>query len=383
MDGAPFRLGFSRARISTVLTGRRTSGQAQTGSRRAVTILVCVLRNLSRTRAAAAALVAVAGLAALLWLVPSDSYLFLPDRAQPVAPLVKIASPRASALRKRPKDGGGIYFVNIVVRKASLLERIFPSVHDGSTLVDRERIAPPGVSDRERRRDSLREMARSQSIAAAVALRALGYKVVARPAGALVAGVVRDAPAAGKLERADVVIAVDGVRVRTPGDLRRLIGAHRPGDSVRLSVRGGRRVRQVELETIADPDDGRRPIIGVLVEQAADIKLPLRVRIDSGGIGGPSAGLAFALDVMEQLGRDVDRGYRVAATGEIELDGRIESVGGLKQKTIGARQARVDVFLVPGGENTRDARRHADGLRVVPVRTFQQALRSLATLPPK
>jgi PDZ domain-containing protein len=86
---------------------------------------------------------------------------------------------------------------------------------------------------------------------------------------------------------------------------------------------------------------------------------------------------------MEELGRNVDRGYKVAATGEIELDGAIAPIGGAEQKAIGARRAGVDVFLVPAGDNARDARKTAGDMRVIPVETFQQALRELATLPPK
>ncbi len=83
---------------------------------------------------------------------------------------------------------------------------------------------------------------------------------------------------------------------------------------------------------------------------------------------------------MEELGRDVDGGMRVAATGTISLDGAVGPVGGLKQKTLGARRAGVDVFLVPAGDNAREAAHYADGLKIVPVHSFRQALRALATL---
>jgi Lon-like protease len=172
--------------------------------------------------------------------------------------------------------------------------------------------------------------------------------------------------------------------VRTPSDLRRLLGRHRPGGTVRLSVRRNGGVRQFEVRTAATVERGRRrAIIGVFVEQAADIKLPVNVRIDAGNIGGPSAGLAFALDILEKLGRDVDHGYRVAATGSIDLDGSVGAIGGVEQKTIAVRRGKIDVFLVPAGENAAEARRFAHGLRVIPVQTFQQALRALATLPRK
>ena len=110
------------------------------------------------------------------------------------------------------------------------------------------------------------------------------------------------------------------------------------------------------------------------------LRLPVRVSIDAGNVSGPSAGLAFALDVVQELGKNVDHGHKVAATGELSLDGRVGEIGGIKQKTIGAREAGVDVFLVPTA-NAAAARKYAHGLRIIPVKNFQQALRALATLP--
>ncbi len=105
------------------------------------------------------------------------------------------------------------------------------------------------------------------------------------------------------------------------------------------------------------------------------------MKINAGSVGGPSAGLAFALDVLEQLGKDVDHGRRIAATGQLQLDGTVTAVGGLAQKTIGVRRSGIHFFLVPAGENAAEARRFAHGVRIVPVHSFRQALRALATLP--
>ena len=85
--------------------------------------------------------------------------------------------------------------------------------------------------------------------------------------------------------------------------------------------------------------------------------------------------------MLEQAGRDIDHGLKIAATGEIQLNCSVTSIGGVKQKTIGARQAHVDAFLVPvDGDNAKVAKRYAHGLTIIPVKTFQQALQSLATL---
>jgi Lon-like protease len=317
------------------------------------------------------ALLVVAFLA--LWLLPSNSYIFLPDRAHPVDPLVHVQGGR------KPR-GGGIYFVDIFVRKASLIERLWPGIHEGAELVPKSAFLAPGVSDRERVEADQREMTRSQQTAAAVALRAAGYRVRANPTGALIEQVATDVPAAGKLLPTDVVVSAAHHQVRSPADLRRIVGSRRPGSLIQLGVRRGSHLTQVVIRTIRDPHQRGRSIIGVFVDQAAFIKLPRRVTIDAGNVGGPSAGLAFALEVLEQLGKNVDHGHRIAATGQLELDGSVTPVGGLAQKTIGVRRSGIHFFLVPAGENAVEARRFAHGVRIMPVHSFRQALRVLATL---
>jgi PDZ domain-containing protein len=320
-------------------------------------------------------LLLLAIVAVALWVLPSDSYIFLPDRAHPVDPLVRIAG------RKPVRDKGGIYFVDVFVRKASWLERLFPSIRDGATIVPASAVVPPGTSEKAREREDRQAMTRSQDIAAAVALRAAGYRVAARPTGVLIDQIVAGAPAEKKLEAGDVILKVNGRPTRTPAALRTAISSHPAGTSLRIVVRRGSGLATVQLRSAADPQARGRPVIGVIVTQNAQIKLPLSVTINAGNVGGPSAGLAFALDVLEQLGRNVDHGQRIAATGEIELDGSVQPIGGVRQKTIGVRKTGIHVFLVPAGENAAEARRYADGLRIVPVKSFQQALRVLATLP--
>jgi len=331
---------------------------------------------LSPVKLAGAGLLLLLLTAAVLWIVPSGDYILLPDTAKPVGPLVSVKG------GKEPTDGGGIYYDAVIIRRAKLFERIFPWIHEGATLAPADQINPPGVSDSQRRREDLREMARSQDIAAAVALKYLGYTVTIRPIGALISEVAPGSPAAkAGLEPTDVIVGVDGSPVRTNADLRTLIGRHKPGETVELTIRTNDGLKKFRVGTIKA--SGGRPLIGVLVEPATQVKLPFPVRIDAGSIGGPSAGLAFALDVLEELGRDVDRGYKVAATGELAANGAVEPIGGVKQKAIGVRRARVDVFLVPAGDNAKEARKYAGPVRVIPVESFRQALRVLATLPPK
>jgi PDZ domain-containing protein len=144
-------------------------------------------------------------------------------------------------------------------------------------------------------------------------------------------------------------------------------------------VRRGEETIEATVRTVLSSDEPRRTVIGILVDQDAKIELPFDVDIDLGRVGGPSAGLPFALEIARQLGRDVTHGCRIAATGALALDGTVIPIGGVKQKTIGARRADVDYFLVPVGENAEDAQENAKGLEIIPVESFQQALRKLAT----
>jgi PDZ domain-containing protein len=316
------------------------------------------------------------GVAVTLWVVPSHDIILLPDPAHPVAPLISVAG------GKTPHDGGGIYFVDVQERKASLLEKLFGGLHDGASLYPTAEILGPGVTPAEQASIDAQEMRTSQNVAAAVALRTLGRKVTTIAAGALIAGVEPGFPAAGRLQPTDVIIAIDGKRVRTPADVSRLMQGKPPGTLVSFTVLRGRDTKTVALHTAPDARGSHRGIVGVFPTQAWNIRLPLRVSIDANGVGGPSAGLAFALGVLEELGRNVDRGHKIAATGELSLSGNVGPIGGIEQKTIGAREAGVDAFLVPAGDNARDARKYAHGLRIIPVKSFQQALQVLATLPP-
>jgi PDZ domain-containing protein len=325
-----------------------------------------------RLRYLFAPLVLVVVAAAALWTIPADDFLFTPDRAKPLEDRLEVEDAKPAR--------GEVFYVDVFVRRATLLEQLLPFTRpDGSTVVPKSALLPPGTSEEERDRENAVDMQQSEVVASAVALRALGYDVTVVPKGARVEAVTTGSPAEGKLRRGDVVVAVDGKRVRALADLSREIGRREPGQRVRLTVRRGDRSLTLAMNTAEADDDPGRPVVGILVTQDADIELPIRVDIDLGQVGGPSAGLPFALEIARMLGQDVTHGCAVAATGELAIDGTVLPVGGLKQKTIGARRADVDVFVVPAGRNAEDARKSADGLPVIPVESFQQALQKLAT----
>jgi PDZ domain-containing protein len=300
---------------------------------------------------------------------PSDDYIFLPDPARPVEPLVHVEGEH-----DRPGTGG-IYMVDIIVRKASLLEKYFPGIHDGATLVPADVYNPQNLPERIQRQQGLAEMSSSQRIAAAVALRELGYKVASD--GVVISAVDVGAPADGVLEPDDVIVAANGKDVADPEDLTQVMSGVKPGETVTLRIEREGSDETVQVGTKASDEDPPRAIMGIIIEPK--LELPVDITIDTGNIGGPSAGLAFALDIIDELGpTDIDHGEKVVATGEIALDGSVHEIGGIEQKTIGARKAGADVFLVPD-DNADGARKYADGLRIIPVSDLDEALHALAT----
>ena len=335
-------------------------------------------RWFSPLRLAAAGAILLVAVFAYMATQKSDNLLEVPDEPQSLNGVISVPG------TTRRQDGGSIYYVDVVVRKASLLQAAFKQFRpEGADLIPQEAFVPTGLTYAQQLKIDEETMKVSQQKASVVALRALGLRFPAREGGVRVAAIDSDSRARGILQPRDIVVAADGRKITTRLDLFNALARHRPGDVVRIGVlRAGKRL-DFRIKTVADSLNPRRPLIGFVPVEVVDARLPFPVHFDLGrDVGGPSAGLAFALELLEQRGRDVDHGLKIAATGELQLDGAVTSIGGIKQKTIGVRRAHVDAFLVPvDGDNAKVAKRYAHGLRIIPVKNFQQALQALATLP--
>jgi len=236
------------------------------------------------------------------------------------------------------------------------------------------------------------QMQGATSAASVVALGRLGYDVKEENLGAQVEEVVPGTPAsAAGLKCNDLVTAVDGVAVPTADELVSIIHAAKPDTSVRLTVRrigqGGKAqtltVTARLSQTPASPGVVANPkvaFLGVATFTDTTYTLPFDVNIDVGDIGGPSAGLALTLGLIDVLSTgDLTGGHRVAATGTINFDGTVGDVGGVAQKTVAVRKAGAQVFLVPPQEYAT-AKGEAGSMRVYSVSTLEQALTILQSL---
>ncbi|MBW3576144.1 MAG: PDZ domain-containing protein [Actinobacteria bacterium] len=251
-------------------------------------------------------------------------------------------------------------------------------------LVARTELYPPGDDTDEVRRRNVAEMDRSQVAAAVAALRTLGHAVDLAPDGARVVEVVAGSPAEATLALGDVIVSVDGDPVHTADAATQHVRDRAPGDVVSLRIRRDGDLRTVTVRLAPHIDDPDRPLVGALLTD--HLSLPVDVRIEAGQVGGPSAGLMFALAVIDALtAKDLTGGAVIAGTGVIDEHGVVGAIGGIQQKILGAVHRDDDrgasAFLVPRG-NLDEARSTRVGreILVIPVGTLQEALDALEQL---
>jgi PDZ domain-containing protein len=306
----------------------------------------------------------------------ADEFVLLPDRPHAADAIVSVKGedPRST------NNGPGIYYLDVLVHRATLGETWLAPLRSDAERIPAVQILPPAGNQHDLARIDRLDIQGSKRLAALVALRALGRKVTVTGGGVRINLVEPTSPAhAAGLAAGMVVTAIDGTKVRSLEALRRVLAPRKVGASVTLGVLDGAHAKTITTRLMQDPAKAGHALLGIAGEDVApNVKLPIPVRIDTGDLGGPSAGLAFALEIYDSLtGRKLSRGRHIAVTGTIGQDGKVGLVGGVQGKTIGARQAGFDLMLVPMPE-VATARAHSGShLRVVGVRTFADALAAL------
>jgi Lon-like protease len=239
-------------------------------------------------------------------------------------------------------------------------------------LRPRAELFPQGEGDQQVDRENVELMDESKTVAKVVALRELGYQV--KPSAVLVRDVVKGTPAVGRLEAGDRILRVDGHAVASIDQVRAAITSHHTGERVAFLVDRNHTPTSVEVRVAAA--DGQ-PRVGVELTERYE-NLPLKLTIETENIGGPSAGLMFALSIIDRLTpADLTGGRRIAGTGELSMDREVLPIGGVAEKLVAARRQGATIFLIPK-DNCPDVHgRVPAGLRLVRVATLDDALRFL------
>ncbi len=266
--------------------------------------------------------------------------------------------------------------------------RVVTSLLDPDRDVEKRSKIVGCLSDSQNQTFNQQLMDQSQNDAKYVALTKLGYAVPADPVQIRIIEVCRDAPAYGAIEPGDQVLAVDGQDVTDVTEVGDLVRKHQPGDTVSVTYERGGTTRTARVTAGKASADGRTCIpakgstsgttcLGVTSQEFTTYQFPIDIKIDTQLVGGPSAGLAFTLAIIDDLTPgDLTGGKAVAVTGTIDAGGNVGEVGGVEQKAITARTNGVQLMIVPKGE-VKDARRGADNVRVVGVTTIDEALAAL------
>ncbi|SDT52420.1 PDZ domain-containing protein [Jiangella sp. DSM 45060] len=240
-------------------------------------------------------------------------------------------------------------------------------------VIPRELVYPEGTTAEQSRQQNAAMLANSQQNAEVAALRKLGYDV---PEKVVVDAVVADAPAEGVLEPGDIVVSVDGTPVATPEDVVDAVTAHEPGEAVSFVVdRDGRQLTE-SITTIAAEDDGRA-LVGFSPTLGFDLPVDITIGIDE-RIGGPSAGMIFAVAIYDTLtpGELLD-GVHVAGTGEISPDGEVGPIGGIQQKIAAANHDGAALFLAPASNCDEAVGGNNGDMQVVPIETLDDAVSTI------
>ncbi|GHE51756.1 hypothetical protein GCM10018771_36580 [Streptomyces cellulosae] len=271
--------------------------------------------------------------------------------------------------------------------RMNLVEAVYGWLAHDTKVVPHDTLYPDGKTEEESTQENAEEFSQSQESAKVAALKELDIPV---KSWVIVSTVVKDAPAEGKLHAGDVIKAVDGKAVKEPSDVADLVTQHKPGGDVVFTIvpakeqaaaekekRTAERTEKVTITTRASDDAGeKRAVVGI--SAGTDHTFPFDIDIKLADVGGPSAGLMFALGIYDKLTPgSLTGGQFVAGTGTIDDEGKVGPIGGIEMKTVGARDKGAEYFLTPADNCAAAAEDTPDGLTLVKVGTIDDALDAL------
>jgi PDZ domain-containing protein len=281
------------------------------------------------------------------------------------------------------RDEGQLRMVTVIPsgpeQKVNLFRLVLSWADPDVDVFPKEAIYGKGSTDASVREESVAQMSGSQGSAVAAALAAANIDFRTRT---LVTTVLKDGPSAGLLKKDDQVLAVDGFRSEDSDELVERIRAVEPGTTVTVTVRRAGAEKDVPIRTVAAEDDAESARIGINV--GTDYVFPFDVKIQiPESVGGPSAGMIFALTIYDLITPgSLTGGLPIAGTGEITAEGVIGPIGGVDQKIVSAQRDGAKVFLVPqeNCEEAEGAHFDRDKIRLVKVHTLAQAIDDLEKL---
>ena len=312
-------------------------------------------------------------------LTPTNNGLEFPGFAVPVEPMINVPPQY-----RHPVTGSFLLTTVIPQTPITIGEWVYGQLSPVVKIVPPEQIVPPDTTAQAVVRQNYQMLTESETVALAVGLRLAGYNVKMVGQGARVVSILPNSPSRGMLQPGDVIISLENKSISTATDLINQLKLQDARSDVKMQIERAGQKKDMAIPLIPPATPGDPPLIGITIETAGfNVKLPIPVKITPQKIvGGPSAGLMFALTVYNILTPgDLTGGRRIAGTGTISIEGTVGPIGGVQQKVAGAESAGAEYFLSPP-ENYEDARAVAGQIKVIKVDTAEQAIEFLRSLPP-
>jgi Lon-like protease len=287
---------------------------------------------------------------------------------------------------------GDMHLVTVRGGQATPLQWVLAQVRPFHEIYALEEIRPEGISEEEYFHAQLQMMESSQEASKVVAYQAAGKDIEINYEGVFVMNVIEGMPAEEILQTGDQIVEVDDEKIEETSDLIDYVTNMKEGDTVSLTIVRDEETIERELELAAFPDNPEKVGVGISLVTDRTVEVDPEVKVKSGEIGGPSAGLMFSLEIYDQLTEeDLTKGHEIAGTGEINYEGQIGRIGGIDKKVVAASDHGAEVFFAPNeegreGSNYEVAKQTAEEIdtemKVVPVDTFQDAIDYLQQLEP-
>ena len=300
------------------------------------------------------------------------------------APGVTIDLKEIVTVEEASKNKEGSFLLTTVSsRSLNLPLAIYAAVNPYVNVQRKDLMIPPNWNMRQYMDYMKQWMEESQKIAEVVALKKAGFDPIIYGDGAQIVEIMQNSPAKGILFPGDIIKKVDNMEVNLAEDVINHVSNRKIGELVELEIERDNETFSVEVSSIESITEAGKPIIGVYITTLNwKPVLPIKIDIDTGKIGGPSAGCMFVMEILNQLNpEDLTKGYKIAGTGTINLDEQIGQIGGVKQKVVAAYRDGAEIFFTPE-ENAEDALRAAEGLeiKIVPVKKLDDMLHYLEGL---
>ena len=274
---------------------------------------------------------------------------------------------------------GELLMLTVVSQDVNVFEALIAGVDPTIDLVRKQAVRRAGETDEEYRNRVLQQMDDSNFRSIAVALDYLGYELV--PTEVVINEIRGDVPAADVLDLGDSVVSINGKEIEDLADITSALDGTEVGDMIDISVERTGSAVELEVELVENPDEPGLPMIGIVLGELREPPFP--IEIQAGDVGGPSAGMMHAIAIIDALTEGELTGGRViAGTGTIDLEGNVGSIGGIRQKVVGAEAAGAEYILVPQGNYETALTAERESIEIVPVATLNEAIAFLEGLDP-